>query len=106
MNNKILTLLGFAARAGNLSYGFEAAASAIKRGKAKLIVIAGDISPKSRKEILFFADGRGVKHIILEDIDMKAVSDAVGRRCGIISVNDSGFADACAARYMRGGNAE
>lgn len=102
MNNKILTLLGFAAKAGKLSFGFEAAVSAVKTGKSRLVLTASDISAKSRKEINFFADKGNIKHITLEGIDIKAVSDAVGRKCGIISVNDSGFADACTA-HMQGG---
>ena len=36
---------------------------------------------------------------------MTAVSDAVGRRCGILSVNDSGFAGALLKAYVEGGNA-
>lgn len=104
MNNKILTLLGFATKAGKLCFGFEAAVTSLKSGKSKLVISACDISEKSRKEIDFFANKANVKHMKLCEIDIKAVSDAVGRKCGIISVNDSGFADACAA-YDEGGNA-
>lgn len=104
LNNKILTLLGFATKAGKLSFGFEAAVMAMKSGKSKLVITACDISEKSRKEITFFATKGNIRHITLKGIDIKAVSDAVGRKCGIISVNDSGFADACAA-HDEGGNA-
>ena len=92
--NKILSLLGFAAKAGKLAYGFEAAVSSIKSKKSALVIIAEDISPKSRKEVMFFADKANVQHIILEGMTIKEVSDAVGRKCGIISVNDKGFAEA------------
>ena len=92
--NKILSLLGFAAKAGKLAYGFEATVSALKAGKSELIVIAEDISEKSRKEAVFFAGKAEVRHIILEGVTIKDVSDAVGRKCGIISVNDKGFAEA------------
>lgn len=95
MNNKILTLLGFASKAGKLSFGFDSSVTAMKTGKSKLIVIAEDISPKSRKEALFFADKSKVKYKDLEGIDIKALSDAVGKKCGIISVNDENFAKAC-----------
>ncbi len=94
-DGKILTLLGFASKAGKLSFGFDSSVEAIKKGKSALIAVAIDISPKTLKEIAFFAEKYRVKHIILEGIDIKAVSDAVGRKCGIISVNDKGFADAC-----------
>lgn len=70
------------------------ARASLERGKAKLIVVASDVSPKSQKEIVFFSHNKDVNVITLEDISIKTVSDAVGRKCGIISVNDSGFADA------------
>ena len=95
MNNKILTLLGFASKAGKLSFGFDSSVTAMKTGKSKLIVIAEDISQKSRKEAHFFADKSKVKFNDLEGIDIKAVADAVGKKCGIISVNDENFAKAC-----------
>lgn len=94
MNKKVLTLLGFASKAGKLSFGFDSSVTAIKSGKSRLILIAEDISPKSRKEALFFADKGKVKYKDLEGIDIKALSDAVGKKCGIISVNDVQFAKA------------
>lgn len=99
MNNKLLTLLGFAAKSVKLSYGMNAVKYAINSGKSKLVLTASDISPKSRKEIDYYCEKSNVKHIPLESIDMGTVSAAVGRKCGIISVNDLGFADSI------GGNA-
>lgn len=109
MKNKILSLLGFAAKAGKLSYGFEASVWSVKSRKAKLVTVSSEISPKSRKEMQYYADKYNVKIRVLE-IDMKTVSDAVGKKCGILSVNDSGFADAIysltAAVAIKGGNAD
>ena len=99
LNNKILTLLGFATKTGKLSFGFEAAVSSVKCGKSKLVITAYDISPKSKKEMKFYADKFNVKLIGLEGIDIRTISDAVGRKCGIISVNDSGFADAMVKNF-------
>lgn len=93
MNNKILTLLGFAAKAGKLSFGYEAAVGSVKAGKSRLVLTAEDISPKTLKETLYFAEKFGVEHIAFQGIDIKTVSDAVGRKCGILSVNDKGFAE-------------
>lgn len=103
MNKKILSLLGFAAKAGKLGYGFEATVASIKASKACLVLVAEDISPKSLKEVAFFASAKAVKNFTLKGIDIKALSDAVGRRCGIISVNDSGFANACEKALIEGG---
>lgn len=105
MNNKVLTLLGFASKAGKLCYGMEAAVYSIKSGKSRLVVVASDISVKSKKEVSFFAEKESVKQLILNDFNIKAVSDAVGRKCGIVSIIDSGFADAVLKAYVEGGNA-
>ena len=102
---KALTLLGFAAKAGKISCGMDAAVKTVKSGKAFLAVAAYDVSEKSRKEIAFFAQKYSVKFLVLERLDIKTVSDAVGRRCGIMSVNDSGFAGAFLKAYVEGGNA-
>ena len=103
MNKKVLSLLGFAAKAGKLSYGFEATVASIKASKAYLVLVAEDISPKSLKEVAFFASTKTIKNFTLKGIDIKALSVAVGRKCGIISVNDSGFANACEKALIEGG---
>lgn len=94
LNNKILALLGFASKAGKLSFGMNEAKICLKKGKSKLIVTACDVSEKSQKEIRFLSSNKDINVITLESISIKTLSDAVGRKCGIISVNDSGFADA------------
>ena len=93
MNDKILTLLGFASKAGKLSYGFDAVKTAITQGKSKLLLTANDVSPKSQKEITFYGSKSGTEPVILDAYDMETLSHAVGRKCGIISVNDGSFAD-------------
>lgn len=104
-NSKVTALLGFAAKAGKLSYGMDAAQKTLKSGKARLVTAACDVSPKSRKEVAFFANKGSVDFLTLEGLDIKTLSDAVGRRCGILTINDSGFADAILKAYTRGGNA-
>ena len=104
-DDRALTLLGFAAKAGRLSFGMDASIKAIRKRKSFLILAAGDVSEKSQKEIAFFAKKGSVSFVLLERLDIKTVSDAVGRRCGILSVNDSGFADAFLKAYVEGGNA-
>ncbi len=93
MNNKILTLLGFASKAGKLSYGFDAVCTAISQSKSKLVLTANDISPKSQKEILFYCDKYKTQSVVLNEYDMATISHAIGHKCGIVSVNDSAFAD-------------
>ena len=94
VNDKVLTLLGFASKAGKLEYGMANARESIKKNKAKLIVYACDLSVKSQKEIVFFAHNKSINSVILKNVTAQELSSAVGRKCGIISVNDNGFAGA------------
>lgn len=93
MKDKILSLLGFASKAGKLSFGVHATEWAIKSGKAKLVLTAYDISEKSVKELKFKA-GNNLPVKVLLEIDMDTLSKKVGKSCGIVSVNDDGFATA------------
>ena len=88
MNSKVLTLLGFAAKAGKLSFGMDATIFSIKSRKAKLIIIAADVSEKRQKEVKFFA---GKIPVLELECDKETLSHAVGKKCGILSVNDEGF---------------
>ncbi|MBR0467042.1 MAG: ribosomal L7Ae/L30e/S12e/Gadd45 family protein [Clostridia bacterium] len=92
MTQKILTLLGFASKAGKLSFGMLAATESVKRGKSKLLLTALDVSAKSKKEVIYLANKTKVPYMAL-DVDMKSLSHAVGKSCGIISVNDNNFAN-------------
>lgn len=104
-SKKILSLLGFASKASKLQYGFNKSLESLKLDRSKLIVIAFDVSEKSSKEIKFFADKKSIQYITLGGIGIEALSKAVGRTCGIVSVNDKGFADACLNAFNEGGNA-
>lgn len=91
MNSKTLTLLGFASKAGKLSFGMDSAKTSLKQGKSRLIVVAADVSAKSLKEIKFFAEEKA--EVIEISCDKETLSHAVGKKCGIISVNDKGFSE-------------
>ncbi len=102
--NKVLGLLGFASKAGKLSYGFDAVHTALSQKKSKLLLIANDVSPKSQKEVLFFGDKFKTKTIVLDECDMQTLSHAVGRKCGIISVNDDSFSQGLLSAINAGRN--
>ncbi len=94
MNSKILTLLGFASKAGKLQYGMAKASESVKVSKSKLLICACDVSDKSKKEVEFISHNKNLEYIILEEVTIEELSAAVGRKCGIISVCDNGFAEA------------
>ncbi len=98
MSSKLFGLLGFGAKAGKLSYGMASTLEAMQKKKSFLVLAAGDVSKKSQKEISFSCNKYNVRFIPLS-VDMERLSLAVGRRCGIISVNDKGFADAILEQF-------
>lgn len=93
MNSKILTLLGFCSKAGKISYGMNTTVASLKSGAAKVVISAVDTSEKSKKELIFHAEKYGTESLILS-VTAEELSHAVGRRCSVLSVNDTGFADA------------
>lgn len=92
MNDKLLTLLGFASKANKLSYGFDAVCASLSKGKSELVLTANDISQKSKKEISFFCNKFKTQLIVLDNYNMQTLSHAIGHKCAIISVNDISFA--------------
>lgn len=101
MNEPLLNMLGIARRAGRLSIGYDAAAEAIKSGKARLIVAAADLSPKTEKELRYLIsrkpDANGPP-LIRIPFDMKRLSQAIGTKAGALSVDDEGLAGAVLKR--------
>ena len=97
MNEKILTLLGFARKAGRLAVGTQATETSIKRGKSRLALVASDISGKSAKEIRFLCDKHDTSFGVLP-FDTYDITKAIGTKAGILSVEDDGFADAIAQK--------
>ena len=91
MKDKLCALLGFAAKAGALKFGFARSVEAVKGGKAKAVFFAYDISAKSMKEILFFCDKYSLGAYELKNIDIDCLSSAVGKKCGVVAVTDDNF---------------
>ena len=90
-SKKLLAFLGLCRRAGFLTAGFKAAVDDINAGKSKTVLSGQDISPKTFKEISFFAAKKGIPVFRL-DINSDALSAATGTKAGVFSVNDEGFA--------------
>ncbi len=105
MTDKVLTLLGFAAKSGSLIYGANAAITALKTNKTHLVVWADDVSPKTRKEIVFFAEKSKIPTLGLSQCDIQCLSNAVGKKCGVIALTDRQFAEAVIKAAKSGGNA-
>lgn len=91
MNDRILSFLGLARRAGRLSLGFDPAVDAMIHGRSKLLILCNDLSERSKSKILKITERTETRTIFL-DISMNEVGMAIGKTSGIISVDDEGFA--------------
>lgn len=87
-------MLGLARRAGRLSMGHDTVLESIKKKKAKLVLFSRDISPRLVEETdrasEFYNPGMPAMHI---KESMDEIHMLLGYRAGVISVNDTNFAN-------------
>jgi len=78
-------------KAGKLELGFDAAKESVQSGKARLVLTADGMSPKTLKEIAFHCDKSSVpiRGISFTPQDM---SQYFRKAVGIFSISDDGFA--------------
>lgn len=91
-NDKVLQLLSLAQRAGKVSSGEFSAETAIKEGKAALVIVAKDSSNRTKKH---FSDMCAYRDIPYREYGNK---DSLGHYIGkemraSLSVNDEGFSN-------------
>ena len=96
MDEKLLRLLGLARRAVRLSLGSEAARDALKKRKPALLLLASDLSARAAGEFSALAERAAVPSRSIR-ATMSEVEAALGKRSGVIAVNDMGFAKALRA---------
>ncbi len=90
--DKAVNYLGIARKAGLLETGAEHCASAVRSGKAKLLLLASDASDNARRRAEGFVYGRKVSLAILP-MDKQTLSDATGKPgCTTIAFTDVGLA--------------
>ncbi len=78
-------------RAGKLVVGFDLVKSAMQLGEAELVVIASDISPKTKKEVLFFAENYEYE-VVDTELTMDEIWYSIGKRAGVLAISDAGLA--------------
>ncbi len=107
MDHKVAGLLGMARRAGRLALGFDAVKATIAARKARLILLASDISPKTEKELRFVSQKveSSVPFVKL-DGDKETCARLLGnpRPVAAMALEDQGFADALLKRLKELGN--
>lgn len=92
MNNKrkALNLLGLAQRAGKLVSGSPTVLGSVRSQQAKLVIIAEDASPNTKKQFLDKSEYYNIPSLIT--LTQAEISQAIGRERTVCAFTDNGFA--------------
>ncbi len=91
MSNKYLNMLGLAHRAGKCTTGEESIIKDIRMQRAKLVILASDTGPQTRKKIIDKCNFYKVPYKIAAD--RETLSHAIGQSQRVaIAILDAGFA--------------
>lgn len=83
-----------AKRAGKLVMGFDVVKTSLQKDEAFLLLLAFDVSEKTKKETEYLSKTFSCPLIILpESYTLDALWYAIGKRVGVMSVTDEGFAN-------------
>lgn len=108
MNDRFLSLLGLARRAGKVVIGNDPVRESIETGKAFLVLAASDISQNTEKKIRTAAKSSEDVTYIKVPRTKDEVSFSLGKTCAVLAVIDKGFADKLceliSAEQKEGGN--
>lgn len=91
-NSEVLSVLGLCKKSGNLALGFDACVESATVGKSYLILIMRDLSENTKQKLFNRLTAMATDLIILTDLSVDDISECLGKACGIISVNNEGFA--------------
>ena len=92
-NDKICGLLGLATKAGKIVFGTEACKSEISKNKVKLVLIALDVSEKTKLNIRKLCCNKEVP--VWEGLTIEKLSKAIGKdNKAIIGIKDENFSHA------------
>lgn len=91
MNDKLLSLLGLCRRAGKMSIGNDPVLDSIHHKKARLVILANDLSPRTAKGVLMTAHENNVA-VLDSNRTKDQMGTALGKYCAVIAIEDSGFA--------------
>lgn len=89
--NKLAGTLSLCRRAGRLTMGFDPVKESVQKGDAQLILLASDLSPKTARNVRFFAQQGNVCCMDL-DLTMDELWFLIGKRIGVAAITDKGFA--------------
>lgn len=93
MNNKILYALSLCRKAGSLITGFDAVKESVNKGKAFIVLTAGDLSEKTKKRVDFFCENLIDVYVIpLTQFELLSVCK---KTSGVFAVTNKELAKLC-----------
>ncbi len=87
--NRLTASLTMCRKAGKLLLGFDAVKDAVGQGNVKCILLASDVSPKTEKEIRFYAEQVPVRKLPLS---MDTLKQFFRKRTAVFGICEDGFA--------------
>lgn len=94
MTDKALKLLGLMRPAGAIEIGADRAAEAARAGKARVLLLASDISETAARKAAYALEGKSAPALKLP-FTREELSEALGvGDCTMAAVTDMGFAEA------------
>lgn len=91
MRDKLIAAITFSKRVGKLVQGFDLVKTAMQTGEAEVILLAKDLSEKTKKEMEYLAREMEVPLYVTE-FTLDEFWYLVQKRAGVIAVTDPGFA--------------
>lgn len=94
MNNNINGLLGLCRKANKMAIGHDAVITSIKQGKSHLAITCLDASNRLKREVSDECsfNNRSIKYVDAP-FTMAELGLAMGKKVGVISIDDEGFAN-------------
>ena len=90
MKTKLIGLLTICRKAGRMVMGFDPVKDALSGGKAKIILLAADLSPRTEKEVNFYAAKSSVQ-VLKTECTQEDFYFGIGKKVGVIAICDDGF---------------
>ena len=89
--DKVLSMLGIAAKSGNIKSGEFSTESAVKEGKARLVIVAEDASDNTKKKFQNMCEFRHVPYAVYAPKEM--LGHCIGKEFrASVAVTDEGIA--------------
>ncbi|MDC7302585.1 MULTISPECIES: L7Ae/L30e/S12e/Gadd45 family ribosomal protein [Agathobacter] len=103
MTDQILSMLGLAAKSGNVASGEFSTEQSVKKGKSYLVMVATDASDNTKKNFSDMTEFYEVPFYIYGD--KESLGHAIGKEFrASVSINDENFAKAVEKKLKHGQN--